>query len=166
MDGLNIKKISDSDGLYQISLLAEKIWREHFTPILPPGQVDYMLDKFQSHAAMLDAVQNDGYSYYAMDFGGCPVGYFAVKPDGKRLFLSKLYVEKGYRGRGFSTAALKYIEAYCREKGFGTIWLTVNRHNDNTISVYEHFGFKVFKECATDIGGGYVMDDYFMELQL
>ena len=40
--------------------------------------------------------------------------------------------------------------------------LTVNKQNSNTISFYESLGFENKRELVTDIGRGYVMDDFEM----
>ena len=161
---LSIRLAENDRDLKELSLLAESIWREHFTPILPEGQVDYMLEKFQSYDAMRRQCSQEIYSYYRIYMGEKLVGYFAVKPDGDRLFLSKLYLQKSCRKQGISRQAMNTICNIARSDGKKSVWLTVNRHNLDTIEVYKHFWFKITKEFATDIGGGYVMDDYFMEL--
>ena len=46
-----------------------------------------------------------------------------------------------------------------------TIWLTVNRRNERAIGAYRRTGFREVRAQVTDIGGGYVMDDYVMELE-
>lgn len=53
----------------------------------------------------------------------------------------------------------------CREVGARTIWLTVNRRNERAIGAYRRAGFREVRAQVTDIGGGYVMDDYIMELE-
>lgn len=40
----------------------------------------------------------------------------------------------------------------------------MNRFNSHTIDIYRHFGFTVIREEKNDIGGGYYMDDYIMEV--
>lgn len=166
MSNIIIKRAENENDLLEISILAEKIWREHFTTILPDGQVDYMLDKFQSFDAMKRQEKEENYLYHMLFEGKKLIGYFAVKPDGDRLFLSKLYIERSCRGKGYSSAALSEIKKICHNFGFSAIWLTVNRFNYHTIDVYRHYGFKIFEECATPIGAGYVMDDYFMQLDV
>lgn len=163
---LTILQATNDDQLRDLSILAEEIWREHFTPILPDGQVDYMLDKFQSFTAMKRQTTSEAYTYYQLIDDDKLIGYFAVKPDGDRLFLSKLYLHRSCRGKGFARVAMGKIKEICKDSGFDKIWLTVNRYNTHTITVYKHLGFKIFDECATDIGGGFVMDDYFMELEI
>lgn len=46
------------------------------------------------------------------------------------------------------------------------IYLTVNKHNESSIAVYRKFGFRMADAVTTAIGGGFVMDDYIMELPL
>ena len=46
------------------------------------------------------------------------------------------------------------------------IRLTVNKHNDNSIAAYKKMGFETIDSVKTDIGGGYYMDDFVMELPI
>ena len=94
---------------------------------------------------------------------GKPVGYSGVKPENDALFLSKIYITKEYRGKKLARFAMEQYVAYCRKNGLRKIWLTVNRHNSNTIAAYRKMGFETVREQVTEIGGDYVMDDYIME---
>lgn len=162
---MEIKQIASENEIQATAQLADIIWREYFTPLLPPGQVDYMLEKFQSEAEMSRQISEDGYKYYLIYIDKIPAGYCAVKPeDGGSLFLSKLYVRLENRGQGLSRKMLKF--AINNEANITRVHLTVNRYNSNSIAVYKHMGFTIYGEKAADIGGGYVMDDYLMELNL
>jgi hypothetical protein len=44
--------------------------------------------------------------------------------------------------------------------------LTVNRFNRQAIAAYERRGFQMMGTVVKDIGDGFVMDDYRMELNL
>ena len=46
------------------------------------------------------------------------------------------------------------------------VWLTVNKHNTDSIQFYLRQGFVVVEDIVTDIGNGYVMDDYLMETRV
>jgi hypothetical protein len=59
----------------------------------------------------------------------------------------------------------KFIEI-CKLRDLKKIWLTCNRHNTKTIAVYEHLGFQKVNEEVTDIGNGFVMDDYIFEYEV
>jgi hypothetical protein len=54
----------------------------------------------------------------------------------------------------------------CKEDNLESIYLTVNRNNTHAYSVYLAKNFKVIAEEGTDIGCGFVMDDYIMELEV
>ncbi len=155
--------VTEPEQIARLAALAEEIWRQHFTPILKEGQVDYMLDKFQSEHAMKKQMAEDGYRYFFIENESGPVGYTGIKKDGEKLFLSKLYLQQAHRGKGYASCAFAFLEGICREENLSAIWLTVNRYNYDTIEVYKKKGFLVIREQVADIGNGYVMDDYVME---
>lgn len=73
--------------------------------------------------------------------------------------LHKLYVHPQQQRRGFGRALLDYVE---RASGERTLILTVNKRNHQAIAAYRKHGFTVRDSIVTDIGGGFVMDDYVM----
>ena len=166
MSDENFERVCSPEQTALLGDQAKRIWNEHFVPIIGQAQVDYMVEKFQSPPAMRRQMAQEGYQYYFIREGKQVRGYTALRMDEDRLFISKLYVEKPYRGRGLSRKALNFAEGLCREKGFRKLWLTVNRHNERTIAIYERMGFYKAREQAADIGGGFVMDDYIMEKDL
>lgn len=159
-------KADDGEQLRQLSVLADEIWHDHFVDIIGKAQTDYMVEKFQSYEAMKGQIKKKNYSYYAMLENGEIIGYFAIMPDGDKLFLSKLYIHKSHRGKHYASRAFEFMRDYCLKNGFNAIWLTVNRHNDNTIKVYLKKGFEIVREQKADIGNGFVMDDYVMEMKI
>ena len=62
--------------------------------------------------------------------------------------------------------AFNKIKQISLELGKKKIQLTVNKNNINTIKAYEKWGFKTIDSVVTDIGYGFVMDDYIMEYSL
>jgi ribosomal protein S18 acetylase RimI-like enzyme len=145
-----------------IADLANRIWTEHYTPIIGEQQVAYMLEKFQSVLAIEDQVEQ-GFSYYLLTHQNTYVGYFSFSTNDEYLFLSKLYVLNSARGNGIGKAALSFVEEQVKERGLGKIQLTVNKYNFNSIKAYEKMGFINSKAIVQDIGSGYVMDDYVLE---
>ena len=97
---------------------------------------------------------------------GVRVGYTAVSASGGKLFISKLYLLKENRGRGFGTHALDLLFDLARGEGLSSVYLTVNKYNDRAIRTYESNGFEKVQSIVTDIGEGFVMDDYVMEKTL
>lgn len=149
-----------------VARLAHEIWYEHYVPIIGRDQVDYMVPRFQSAVAIAEQ-RARGLQYFLLQVHGEAVGYFAIEPNliDRRIFLSKFYIQKASRGRGTGQAGMAFIEASCRELSLTTIWLTVNKFN-SAVQVYERMGFVRAAEIVTDIGAGYVMDDYRMEKQV
>ncbi|MFD1095588.1 GNAT family N-acetyltransferase [Salegentibacter chungangensis] len=145
-----------------IEHLANRIWTEHYTPIIGKDQVSYMLQKFQSAAAIEDQVQN-GMVYYLLIYEDKEVGYFSFSRQEGALFLSKIYVLNSLRGRGIGSATISFLEKQAKKLDLHKIKLTVNRFNSSSIKAYEKMGFKNVGTTVQDIGGGFVMDDFILE---
>ena len=155
----------DSVGLQQLEQFAGDIWRDHYTPIIGEEQVEYMLGKFQSEAAMQAQLQS-GYHYYTLWDGGELCGYFAYELREDSLFISKLYVHASRRGRGLGRVALDFLVAEAKNHQRPKFSLTVNKYNSNSIAAYEKMGFYKAESIVIDIGAGFVMDDFLMEKTL
>ena len=155
--------VVSGDDINELADIAWEVWHEFFSSLLSPGQIDYMVEKFQSRRAVSEQLAG-GYGYFFMVLeNGEKIGYTGVKTDGGKLFLSKLYRLKKYRGCGYASQAFAFLEDMCRDKNLSSVWLTVNRHNTHSIDVYTAKGFVKVREQVADIGCGYVMDDYIME---
>lgn len=164
---VEIKRVKYYPELREIAAVADEIWHECYGELLGQGQVDYMVEKFQSLDAMTEQIENQGYSYFSVRDDGELCGYIGIKPESDdRLFLSKLYLRKDKRGRGVASAMLNYVFDEARKNRKNRVYLTVNKHNDHAVEVYKKIGFVIIDTAVTDIGGGYVMDDYIMEYTL
>ena len=148
--------------IQNIANLAEEIWHEHFTDIIGEKQVNYMVDRFQSYPALKGQIE-EGYEYYQLFSGHTMAGYSGIHAEDGALFLSKLYINKSFRGQHLSTLAFQFLKDLCKERGLTRIWLTCNKHNRNTLAVYDHWGFHIIREQKADIGNGFYMDDYVLE---
>ena len=158
-----VKVASDIE---RVELLAQQILHEHYTPIIGERQVEYMLATFHSKSAITAEIVEQNYIYYLMLDGDRGLGYFAVQPAESTLFLSKLYVLGSERGTGVGRVAMNAIIEIAEERHLSRISLTVNKDNEGSIAAYKRFGFVKTGEVVADIGSGYVMDDYKMELTL
>ncbi len=162
-----IEKVTTDSELREVAELADKIWHECFVGMISYGQIDYMVEKFQSYEAMQSQIKEQGYYYLAVREDGELCGYIGLKPEsGDRFFLSKLYLRSDKRGRGIGAEMLERVFAEGRALGKKRVYLTVNKHNDRAIAVYKKTGFEIIDEVVTDIGNGYVMDDYIFEYVL
>lgn len=130
-------------------LTQNEIWTTSCHPAIDAGSinVDNKIDRFRLKG-WNDEIFND------------VVGYFGISDKQDYLFLSKLYIKKEFRHKGIGAKAFEKIKQIANGK---KIRLTVNKYNTNTIKAYEKWGFKTVDAVVTDIGNGFVMDDYIME---
>ena len=163
IDMNSMEAVLKAEQVKRVAELAKEIWYEHYVPIIGKEQVDYMVERFQSEAAITEQLNHGGYEYYLMKEQSGYYGYLSFCQEEKALFLSKFYITKPFRGKGYARMALEWLEEIGRKKGLTKIWLRVNRDNQNSIHAYERLGFVKSGEKVADIGGGYVMDDYLME---
>jgi ribosomal protein S18 acetylase RimI-like enzyme len=162
MNKVHLKKVTRHREILETSGIAHVVWREHYNGIISNEQVEYMLSRFQSPDAISKAV-SEGYEYYIIRRLGVSAGYLAIKPGepAGEMFLSKIYLLKDYRGKGYAYDAISQLEEKCRRQRLSSIWLTVNKGNPS-VDTYKKIGFEISEEKVTDIGSGYVMDDYIM----
>lgn len=158
-----IAAVETQEEIAALCEMADRIWTEHYRPIIGEEQTAYMVEKYQSVPAVSAQLQH-GYTYYFICDEGRRAGYIGIVQEEDRLFLSKLYIDRVFRGRGLAKEALGFLRNLCKARGLSCIYLTVNRNNSGSIAAYEKMGFQKVREQVAEIGGGYVMDDYIMEL--
>lgn len=162
---MEFKEVKKSEIL-ELADLASEIWHEYWPYILTDEQIDYMVEKFQSESAIEFQIKNENYSYYFIIKDGIKCGYFGISRKEDYLFLSKLYIKKEYRHQGIGRAAFNKIAELARDFGYRRIQLTVNKNNKHTIDAYLKYRFAIIDKAVTDIGNGFVMNDYIMSADL
>ncbi|WP_223669062.1 GNAT family N-acetyltransferase [Kangiella shandongensis] len=157
-----INQVESKNDIVLVEMLANKIWKEHYPPIIGKEQVRYMLGKYQTSPAIKQQIEQ-GANYHILYEQSHPVGYFSFHFENDVVFLSKIYVAKEVRGHGIGKKAMDYIIQQAKAHSAKVIRLTVNKLNVATIDAYKKLGFSMTDSVVKDIGGGYVMDDYVME---
>lgn len=159
---MTFRRVQTNADRQTIEKLGNIIWHEHYTPIIGEAQVNYMLEKYQSKEAVKTQIE-EGTAYYLVEDKSVPIGYLSFYIQGDSLFISKIYVLKNQRGKGFGKKAMTFIENEAKKKARHLLRLTVNKFNTNSILAYEKMGFYKKESVVMDIGHGFVMDDYVME---
>ena len=77
----------------------------------------------------------------------------------------KLYVHPRYQRNGIGHALLMEVKKHAAEASATRVVLRVNKRNTIALSAYAKYGFEIYDEHVLDIGHGYVMDDYLLELK-
>ena len=158
---MNIREIFSEADVRRLAKVARIVWREANVSFCTPEQVEYMIERYQSFEAISGQLMH-GYRYFLIEEGDVIMGYFGVQPQGERLFLSKFYILKEYRGRKLFSLGLQYMIDLCKENSLESIYLTVNRNNTHAYKVYLAKNFKVIAEEDNPIGEGFEMNDYIM----
>lgn len=169
MSDIQLERVQTQGQIDALCAIAKTVWHETFDPILPPGQPDYMIEKFQSDHAVKDQMARQNYRYYLARLDGEYAGFvgFAPRYEGKdEMYLSKVYLLAQCRGRGVVRRLFQLVEDEARREGLPRIRLTVNKHNTHAYDVYAHYGYENVESVKADIGSGYFMDDYVMVKKL
>ncbi|WP_172136932.1 N-acetyltransferase [Adlercreutzia sp. ZJ473] len=166
--------VETEEHVGQLAELAGEIWRDYWPALIGEGQTEYMIEQFQSADAIKRDMAENAYEYWFVrvreDGAGAEgeprvVGYTGGhdEPETNRFFISKIYLAAADRGRGFASRIVAFYDELCRERGLSASYLTVNKHNELALRAYRAKGFREIDSVVTEIGGGYVMDDYVME---
>jgi len=148
--------------------LAHEIWPNAYGEILSAAQLHYMLDKMYSLASLQHQLLESQHSFILVFDDEVPVGFASFSAEKKDDFvfhLHKIYVSHGQQGTGVGKMLLEYIITKIKETGATSLELNVNRHNKARY-FYEKQGFVVKEEVDINIGAGFFMNDFIMQLQL
>jgi len=156
------KPISNTD-FHQVFQLASEIWNDNYKGIISLKQIDYMLNMMYN-SERLQQDLDDNYQWEFIIHEEEIIGYIAyVKKDDNRVFLSKIYLKTSAQGLGLGKLALNRVKHFAKNINCNAVYLTVNKGNQKGVRAYKQFGFTIIAEQITDIGNGYVMDDYVFE---
>lgn len=177
MDNELVIRFADDDDINTIGFLAQQIWPHAYGSILKQEQISYMLKLFYSPDALTEQMKKHKHNFVLAELEEEPVGFASFGAlDKTGLYkLHKLYILPGKQGKGLGKALLDFIIEEIKTSNKPdpspqseqplALRLGVNRFNP-ALKFYERLGFSTIKEEKTDIGNGFVMDDYIMELKL
>ncbi len=167
-DEIGFTPLTTPESLSAVREIAAEIWPETFQSILSAEQIAYMMEMMYSPAVMNDELAR-GVRFILVRADGENAGYLSWSPcpdDPRTAKLHKVYLRSRWHRRGIGSAMLQYMIGLCRDRGFETLKLNVNKHNTPAIRAYDRNGFRIVEKVCTDIGGGFVMDDYVMRIRL
>lgn len=165
--GFRIRRIGPAE-LPVIQKLGHEIWHQCYPGIISEAQIDYMLSIWYQPDAMEREMVARGTWFALIEAESLgPVGYLSFEKQGADvLFINKLYVKPEMHGRGLGAAALDWATARAAELQCRRVHLRVNKRNAGAVRAYQRAGFHFVEDVCTDIGSGFVMDDYLMEKPL
>ncbi|MGB8369536.1 MAG: N-acetyltransferase family protein [Limisphaerales bacterium] len=162
-----IVRATEAD-LPAIAKLAGVIWRACYPGIITSEQIDYMLARMYALDVLRDEIRSQGVRYDLLLVDGKPAGFASYGPTSEpgAMKLHKLYLLPELHGRGLGSRLLQPVEREVRAGGMRRLMLSVNKRNARAIDAYQRNGFVTADSVVTDIGGGFVMDDYIMAKDL
>jgi len=158
---------SNSEHIPVIIDLTKKIWPIAYGEILSKAQLDYMIDKFYNETALYELMQKGHIFYLAQDDMEKYVGFlsYEINCEPNKTKIHKIYVLPETQGTGLGRQFFELVKEKAIENNQKVIFLNVNKYN-NAIHFYTKLGFRKVKDEVIDIGNGYVMDDYVMEVAI
>jgi ribosomal protein S18 acetylase RimI-like enzyme len=156
---------ANSEHIPIIIDLTKEIWPVAYGEILSKAQLDYMIDKFYNETALRELIQKGHVFYLAQDSNDNYVGFvsYEINSEPNKTKIHKIYVLPETQGTGLGRQFFELVKDKAIENNQNAIFLNVNKYN-NAIHFYTKLGFSKVKDEVIDIGNGYVMDDYVMEV--
>lgn len=150
-----------------IQKIADFTWPVAYKDIISREQINYMLGLMYSKESLENQFNALGHSFFiAFDKNNEPVGFAGCSPadaNQPTFKLHKLYVLPELQGKGAGKLLLKKVMEHSKSKNTRRMELQVNKKN-KAVDFYKRNGFTIYRELVLDIGNGFVMDDYLMEI--
>ena len=145
--------------------LARHIWLRHYPGIISSAQIEFMLQQRYDAAAIRQQMTLPDNRWVVAQDSESLVGFAHCFPDTdlQRLKLDKLYVHPDWQRQGVGAALLAWVVTEARRQQRSVIQLRTNKRNLIALAAYRSYGFEIVAEKVTEIGGGFVMDDYVLE---
>lgn len=134
--------------------------------LIPQAQIDYMLADRYGAALIRAQLDDPEHVWRRALWANEMVGFAHARIEAEVCKLDKLYIHPDYQRRGIGSALLHEVSGFARERAATRLCLQVNRGNHAAIAAYQHYGFVVKEAHVFDIGSGFVMDDFVMEMPL
>ena len=148
-----------------IRSLCFEVWPQTYASIISQEQIEYMLDRMYSPLSLQQQME-EGAHFILLYNDALPIGfasYQVITPTHCKLH--KLYVLPTQQGKGGGRVMIQQILVEIKEKGIQHLELQVNRNN-SAVTFYERLGFYKREIADFDIGNGFFMNDYIMQIDL
>ena len=159
-----IDRLSPAD-VDAVCRLARRTWQDTYPGIISQRQIDAMLADRYAPQTILARLADPLHVWLIARENGELAGFAHGCLEGEGCKLEKLYVDPARQRRGIGRALFEAVWRIARTRGARRLWLQVNRRNAHAISAYRKYGLHVVEARVFDIGEGFVMDDYIMEIE-
>ncbi|TKC12834.1 GNAT family N-acetyltransferase [Pedobacter polaris] len=150
-----------------VSDLAERIWPATYGEYISEEQIRYMLNLMYNQGELLSQLEK-GYAFLIASEENKDAGfacYSIIDAVNDIYKLHKIYVLPEMHGKGVGKILMNEVVNLAKRNGGKSLELNVNKNN-KAKDFYLKAGFKIKESVTLNIGNGFVMDDYVMELEL
>jgi diamine N-acetyltransferase len=159
-------KIAAAEDIPLIQQLTFATWPQTYSSIISKAQIDYMLEIMYSTEALQKQMHEDNCTFIIVYDNNEPVAFASYNETTPQNWkLNKIYILPVQQGKGMGKFIINYIVAAIKPHNAKALQLQVNRSN-KAKNFYEKLGFTIIETADFDIGNGYSMNDYVMELVL
>lgn len=151
-----------------IQKIARETWPVAFGDILSAGQIAYMLEMMYSMAALTAQIEHKGHVFHLACEDATPIGYVSHEcnyQDTNKTKIHKIYLLPHAQGKGGGAALIDAVKQIAMAKKQSALTLNVNKYN-NALGFYRRLGFVVAGEEDIDIGNGFLMEDFILDMPL
>ncbi len=160
-------KISGSLDIIKTTCLANRIFGQHLTPMMPRQQIDYILDTFNSFSVINERITTGGYSYYGISCDNRQAGFFAFAPRlGEAYEITEIGIIKKQRGKGICKRALGFITEQAKANGAKTIKIKIDKKNESAINAFKALGMEEIGEEQTKLMGDFFVEQVILALDI
>ena len=148
--------------------IAQITWPVAYGAIISKAQLDYMLEKFYSDAALNDNFSTKNHRFLLVKENSICLGFASYEHHflgENKTRLHKIYMLPDSQRKGAGKLLLAEVEKLALENNDTIISLNVNRFN-SALHFYQKLGFEKVGEEDIELDFGYLMEDYNLEKRL
>jgi GNAT superfamily N-acetyltransferase len=148
--------------------IAQITWPIAYGAIISKAQLDYMLEKFYSDAALNDNFSTKNHRFLLVKENSICLGFASYEHHylgENKTRLHKIYMLPDSQRKGAGKLLLAEVEKLALENNDYIISLNVNRFN-SALHFYQKLGFEKVGEEDIELDFGYFMEDYILEKRL
>jgi diamine N-acetyltransferase len=145
--------------------LAKRVWVPTYKHILSEPQLEYMFDMMYSRTAYNEQVTLKNHHFLLVKVDNEFLGFASYELNYRyeTTKVHKIYIVPEAQGKSVGKILMNRIIMLAKQHQNDKIVLNVNRYN-TAVKFYESMGFIKVGEEDIDIGNGYLMEDFTMQL--
>ncbi len=162
---INITKASEADFPI-IRKIAKETWPITYAEVISMQQINYMLEWMFSEES-LHQQKREGHQFLIAEEDQRPLGFISFQSglEGGITKIHKIYILPSAQGMGVGRSLINEALSAAKKEKSERVILYVNRKN-TAVMFYQRIGFAIIREEDNEIGEGFWMNDYVMEIKI